>query len=128
MSGASLIAVVDDDASAREAVASLVRSFGFLAAEFESAAAFLASDRLSRTACLIADVRMPGMTGPELYGHLVASGAPIPTVLVTAYAQEADRARALKSGIRCYLAKPLDPDELLACIRSAIADGKERIE
>ncbi|WP_029009964.1 response regulator transcription factor [Azospirillum halopraeferens] len=128
MSDDSLIAVVDDDESAREAVAGLVRSLGFLAAEFGSAADFLASDQRSRTACLIADVRMPGVTGPELYSHLMASGTPIPTVLITAYAREAARDRALKSGIRCYLAKPLDPDELLACIRSAIGDGKGRIE
>jgi FixJ family two-component response regulator len=124
----TLISIVDDDESAREAVAGLVRSLGFVAAEFESAADFLKSDHLSRTACLIADVRMPGMTGPELHNYLTASGALIPTVLITAYADEAARNRALKAGVRCYLAKPLKPDELLACIRSAIGDGKGRIE
>ena len=128
MSDDSLISIVDDDESAREAVAGLVRSLGFVAAEFESAADFLKSDHRSRTACLIADVRMPGMTGPELYRHLMASGTPIPTVLITAYADEAAHARALKAGIRCYLAKPLKPDELLACIHSTIGDGKGRIE
>lgn len=128
MSDHPLISIVDDDESAREAVAGLVRSLGFVAAEFESAADFLKSDHRSRTACLIADVRMPGMTGPELYSHLMASGTPIPTVLMTAYADEAAHARALKAGIRCYLAKPLKPDKLLACIRSAIGDGRGRIE
>jgi FixJ family two-component response regulator len=128
MSDHTLISIVDDDESAREAVAGLVRSLGFVAAEFESAADFLESDYLSRTACLIADVRMPEMTGPELYSRLMASGTRIPTVLITAYADEAARARALKAGVRCYLAKPLRPDDLLACIQSAIGDGKERIE
>jgi FixJ family two-component response regulator len=126
MSDHTLISIVDDNESSREAVAGLVRSLGFVAAEFESAADFLKSDHLSRTACLIADVRMPGMTGPELHNYLTASGTPIPTVLITAYPNEAAHARALKAGVRCYLAKPLKPDELLACIRSAIGDGNGR--
>jgi len=124
MSDTPLIAIVDDDESAREAVAGLVRSFGFLAADFEGAADFLNSEELSRTACLIADMRMPGTSGIELYRHLIAMGVPIPTVLVTAYADETARNQALKAGVRCYLAKPLDPEELLACIRSAIDEGK----
>jgi FixJ family two-component response regulator len=62
------------------------------------------------------------MTGPELHRFLTESGTPIPTVLITAHADEAAQARALKAGVRCYLAKPLIPDELLACIRSAIDD------
>jgi len=128
MSDHTLISIVDDDEATREAVASLVRSLGFVVAVFENAVDFLKSDHLSRTACLIADVRMPEMTGPELYSHLMASGTRIPTVLITAYADETARARALKAGVRCYLAKPLEPDELLACIRSAIGDGKGRIE
>lgn len=128
MSDHTLISVVDDDESARVAVAGLVRALGFVAAEFESAADFLTSEYLSQTACLIADMRMPAMTGIELYRHLIAMGTPIPTVLITAYADEAARNRALTAGVRCYLAKPLKPDELLACIRSAIGDGKGRIE
>jgi CheY-like chemotaxis protein len=78
---------------------------------------------MARTACLITDVRMPGMNGFDLYRHLVASGTPIPTVLVTAYPEDSTRARALKVGVGCYLAKPLEPDELLGCIRSALAHG-----
>jgi FixJ family two-component response regulator len=120
MSDSYLVSIVDDDETTREAVASLVRSLGFIAVVFENAADFLKSDHLSRTACLIADVRMPGMTGPELHGYLRTSGTPIPTILITAYAEEAARAQALKAGVRCYLAKPIIPDELLACIRSAI--------
>jgi FixJ family two-component response regulator len=120
MSDSYLVSIVDDDETTREAVASLVRSLGFIAVVFESAADFLESDHLPRTTCLIADVRMPGMTGPELHSYLRASGTPIPTILNTAYADEADQARALKTGVSCYLVKPLNPDELLACIRSAI--------
>ncbi len=115
-----LISIIDDDAPAREAVVGLVRSLGFTAAEFQSAADFLKSSLCLRTACLIADVRMPGMTGLELYRHLITVGTPIPTVLVTAYPDEAGRMRALKVGVRCYLAKPLEPDALLVCIRSAL--------
>lgn len=117
-----LISIIDDDESAREAIVGLVRALGFAATEFQSAADFLRSSHLMRTACLIADMRMPGMTGLELYRHLIAAGTPIPTVLVTAYPDEAARTRALKAGIRCYLAKPLEPDALLACIRSALAN------
>jgi FixJ family two-component response regulator len=126
MSEDVLISIVDDDEPTRESVASLVRSLGFAVAVFENAADFLNSEDLPRTACLIADVRMPGMTGPELHSYMTASGTPIPTVLITAYADEAAQARALKAGVQCYLAKPLEPDELLACIRSAIGDADGR--
>ena len=123
MSATPLIAIVDDDDSARDATLSLVRALGFAASGFRSAADYLGSGDMSQTACLIADVRMPGMSGPELYRHLVASGTPIPTVLVTAYPENSTRARALKAGVGWYLAKPLEPDELLGCIRSALAQG-----
>jgi FixJ family two-component response regulator len=122
MSAHLLISIVDDDESARDAVVGLIRALGFTAAEFQSATDFLKSSHLLQTACLIADMRMPRMTGLELYRHLIAVGTPIPTVLVTAYPDEAVRARALKAGIRCYLAKPLEPDALLGCIRSVLAN------
>src|SRR3546814_3111748 len=112
MSANLLISIIDDDESAREAVVGLVRALGFTATEFQSAAEFLKSSHLLQTACLIADMRMPGMTGLELYRHLIAVGPPIPTVLVTAYPDEAVRARALKAGSRCSLAKPPEPDEI----------------
>ena len=119
-----LIAVVDDDASVREAMMSLMRALGFLAEAFPSAEDFLKSDGLQRTSCLIADVRMPGMSGLELYRRLVASGKPIPTVLITAHSDDGVRARALKAGIICYLTKPFREDDLLGCIRSALDHGK----
>ncbi len=119
----SLISIVDDHEAARESVAGLVRSFGFVAAMFESAGDFLRSDELPQTACLIVDVLMPGMSGPELYTHLTIAGNPPPAILITAYPDEADKVRALDAGFHSYLAKPLRSDELLACIRSAI--GRE---
>ncbi len=122
MDSEPLVAIVDDDESAREAVASLVRSLGFRAAEFASASAFLQSSRRPQTACLLSDMRMPGMTGLELHQHLHDAGTPVPTIIMTAHADEAARQSALQAGIRCYLRKPLQADELLACIRSVLTD------
>jgi FixJ family two-component response regulator len=115
-----VIAIVDDDASVREAVMSLMRALGFLAEAFPCAEDFLESDGLPRTSCLIADVRMPGMSGLELHRKLIASGKPIPTVLITAHSDDEVRARALEAGIICYLTKPFREDDLLGCIRSAL--------
>lgn len=115
-----IISVVDDDEPAREAIGALIRAFGFLAIGFESAAAFLKSPDLQRTMCLLADVRMPGMSGLELYLFLVASGTPVPTILITAYPDELTRARAEQAGVVAYLTKPCHPAQLLECIRSAL--------
>jgi FixJ family two-component response regulator len=117
-----VIAIVDDDDSVREAVAGLVKSLGYGAVAFKSAAAFLNSTRRDGAACVIADVQMPGMTGPELHDQLIASGNPIPTILITAYPDETTRARALNAGVKGYLAKPFNEDELLACL-SSVFDG-----
>jgi non-heme chloroperoxidase len=116
-----LIAVVDDDVSAREAVLGLVRALGFAARGFDSAARFLGSAVLPRTDCVVADMRMPGMTGLELHRHLLGSTRPIPTILMTAFADEPTRLRALGEGVRCYLARPFTPEALLACLRLALA-------
>jgi FixJ family two-component response regulator len=121
-----VIAVVDDDESVREALTGLMRSLGYRAAAFQSAEDFLNSKQRGRAACLIADVQMPGMTGPELHDQLVASGDSIPTILITAYPDEAVRARALQAGVRCYLTKPFSEDDLLACINSAVASAVAR--
>ena len=118
------ITIIDDDPSAREGITDLVRSMGFEAQAFERAEDFLKSDGLDRTACLITDMRMPGMSGLELYNQLVASGKRIPTIVTTAFPQDADRLRAEQSGICCYLAKPCDEQQLLECIRAALGDGK----
>ena len=121
-----VISIVDDDESVREALTGLMRSLGYSATAFPSGESFLGSRRLSGTACLIADVQMPGMTGLELHRRLVASGKPIPTILITAYPDDSLRVRALEVGVCCYLAKPFVAEELLACVDTAIAAGRHR--
>lgn len=117
-----VIAVVDDDVSVREALTGLMKSLGYSPVAFQGAEDFLKSGQRHRVACLIADVQMPGMTGPELHDRLIASGKPIPTILITAYPDETTRSRALSAGVRGYLTKPFNEDDLLACIRSALGD------
>lgn len=117
------MAVVDDDRAFCDSMQRLLRSLGFAPAAFASAADFLASPKRKRTACLVADVQMPAMTGIELYRHLIGTGDPIPTILITAYPNESDRQEMLKLGLECYLRKPLVENELIACLRSAFARG-----
>jgi FixJ family two-component response regulator len=116
-----LISIVDDDELLRGAVTDLIRSLGYRAAAFGSAEAFLRSRQLSRTACLIADINMPTMSGLELYRRLSSSGAVIPTILITAYPDDRIRKRALDAGVRCYIVKPFDESELLLCIDNALS-------
>ena len=115
------IAIVDDDESVREALTGLMRSLGYGAVAFSSAEDFLSSQRRHGAACLIADVQMPKMTGPELYDRLVRFGEPVPTILITAYPDETARARAFRAGVKFYLTKPFSEDDLLACIRSTLS-------
>ena len=119
-----LVLVIDDDRFFRESMARLMRSFGYTVEALASAADFLVSPRLVETACLIADVHMPGMTGIELHRHLIDLGHAIPTILVTAYPNDADRARALNEGVVCYLRKPVDEQDLIRCLRAALASGE----
>jgi FixJ family two-component response regulator len=116
----ALISVVDDDESVREAMKGLMKSLGFAAESFPSAEDFLRSPCQHRTACLIADVQMPRMSGLDLHRQLVAAGQRIPTILITAYPDERVRAQALQAGVVCYLAKPFTEDDLLACLRSIL--------
>jgi FixJ family two-component response regulator len=124
MKSRTLISVVDDDQPFRESMRKLMTSLGYTVEAFPSAANFLASPSRDETACLVADVQMPEMTGVELYRRLVDAGHAIPTILVTAYPNEAVRARALKDGIVCYLRKPVDDDHLERCLRSALQSGR----
>jgi FixJ family two-component response regulator len=114
------ISIVDDDHSVREGTMDLFKAMGFRVAAFSCAADFLTSNHLHRTGCLIADVRMPGMTGLDLHDRLIESGHPIPTILITAYPDDGDQARARKAGVICYLAKPYRQDDLLSCVRRAL--------
>ena len=116
-----LISIVDDDQAVRDSLERLMRSLGYRIAAFPSAADFLASPRLAQTACLIADIQMPGMTGVELHRHLVGAGRDIPTILITAYFDDAIRTRALNDGVVCFLGKPFDEDDLMLCVRMALA-------
>ncbi len=116
-----LVAIVDDDESIRNATRDLLRAAGFSTATFEDAESFLASASRASAACVVADIRMPGMTGLELYQALVASGDGIPTVIITAHPEEVTQSRAREAGITCYLSKPFAPDELLECVREALA-------
>ena len=117
------IAVVEDDQSVRDATVNLLRSHGFIAKGFASADEFLASNRIRITSCLIADMRMPEMSGLALYGQLVAQGMPIPTILITAYPEAAIRSRALAAGVTAYLAKPFSEKDLLESIDVAAKRG-----
>ena len=115
----TLIAIVDDDESIRETTKDLIESAGLQAATFASAEAFLASGQLPRVSCIVADMRMGGMSGLTLHQHLVASGRAVPTILMTAYPDEPVRARALMAGVAAFLTKPFSEDELLGCIGCA---------
>jgi FixJ family two-component response regulator len=116
----ALVSVVEDDLFFRESMRRLMRSLGFPVEAFGSAADFLASPRLGETACLIADIHMPAMTGVELHRHLIKIGYAIPTILMTAHPNDADRTRALSNGVICYLRKPFDEEALLPCLRAAL--------
>ena len=119
-----LVSVVEDDQFFRESMRRLMRSLGYIADAFPSAVDFLGSPRLAETACLIADVHMPVMTGVELYRRLIDAGHVIPTILVTAYPNDVDRARALNGGVVCYLRKPVDEQHLKRCLRAALTSGE----
>jgi FixJ family two-component response regulator len=125
MSKAPLISIVDDDETVRASTMDLIRSMGFLAKTFARADEFLRSEALDQSACLIADMRMPGMSGLELYCRLVEAGKAIPTIIVTAFPDDRDRVRARQSGVRCYLAKPFNDRELLECVRAALGTAAE---
>jgi len=120
-----LVSVVDDDRFFRESMCRLMRSLGYTVDIFSSAADFLASPRLAETACLIADIHMPAMTGFELYRHLIDAGRSIPTILVTGHPNDVDRARALNGGVVCYLRKPVDEQDLIWCLSAAVTDLPE---
>jgi len=119
----TLISIVDDDESVREAVKGLMKSLGYNAAAFSSAEEFLGSHQLLRTACLIADINMPAMSGLDLYRRLSDSGKSIPTILITAYPDDRVRDSALHEGVLCYMIKPFEEGELLSCIDEALSSS-----
>ena len=118
---ASLVSVVDDDESVRESLPDLLRSFGLDVEAFSSAEAFLASGSVTLTRCLILDIAMPGMTGPELHAELGRQRRQIPIIFITAHLDDRMRSRALKRGAVECLAKPFSEDALLSAVNQALA-------
>jgi FixJ family two-component response regulator len=116
------VAIVDDDASVRDTTKDLLDSAGLSAATFDSAESFLQSKGTCAIRCLVTDMRMPGMSGVELCRHLASAGTPIPTILITAYSDEQACVRALETGVTCFLTKPFRPEDLLACIETALRE------
>jgi FixJ family two-component response regulator len=121
-----VISIIDDDASVRTATNNLVRSHGYSAHTFASAEDFLQSAYLNATSCVIADVQMPAMSGVELLILLRAQGHGMPFIFITAFPEESVRARALRAGAICFLAKPFDGPTLISCLDTALAgqDGR----
>ncbi len=120
MAQQKLVAIVDDDESVREALPYLLRSFGFRAQPFASAEAFLASESLTQAACLVLDVAMPGMTGPELQNELARRGNDIAIVVITAQSDEGLRERMLARGASAYLLKPFSEASIVGAVTAAI--------
>ena len=121
MAESPLIAIVDDDASIRDALESLLRAVGWRAVGFTSAEAFLQSGQVHTTACLLLDVRLPGGSGLELQQQLRSSQARIPIIFITAHGNEAMRAQALQAGAVAFFAKPFNDTALLEAIHTALA-------
>jgi len=118
----TMISIVDDDKSIREALKTLVRSHGYSAATFASAEEFLESGQLDKTACLITDVQMPGgMNGADLQNHLIAKGDGTPVILMTAFPECGLRERVLRAGAIGFLSKPFREESLIACLDKAVA-------
>lgn len=115
-----LISVVDDDESVRESLPDLLREFGFEAQAFTSAEEFLASDAVAETSCLLLDVAMPGMSGPDLQRELKLREQSIPIVFITAQREGTVRPRLIAQGAVECLFKPFEPNDLLAALNTAL--------
>jgi FixJ family two-component response regulator len=120
----STVAIVDDDQSVREATQSLLRSAGYDAEAYASAEEFLSALPQSPTSCLILDIALPGMSGPELQRHLNSTGRQLPIVFITAFEESAERVRAtaVRLGARAFLKKPFGYNDLLEAVRCALGD------
>lgn len=121
-----MISIIDDDFLVREATATLVRSLGFASAKFGSAEAFLESDDIDHTQCLIVDVQLPGLSGIDLQRRLQADGRKIPVIFITAFPEERLRASAAAAGAVGVLSKPFDPEVLMDCLSAALERGSGR--
>jgi len=115
-----LLSVVDDDESIRESLPGLIKEFGFAARAFSSAEEFLSSGAVDETSCLILDIAMPGMSGPELHQELKRRGEAVPVIFITGQKDERIRARAFEQGAVGFLLKPFSDAALLAAIKAAL--------
>jgi FixJ family two-component response regulator len=120
MNNGALLSIVDDDESVRESLPDLLRQFGFATEAFSSAEAFLASKAVDRTDCLILDVAMPGMSGPDLQRELMRRQLTIPIVFITAQSDEETRSRVLTQGAVACLLKPFSQAALLEALNVAL--------
>ena len=118
-STSQLVAIVDDDRSVQNALKDLLESAWLSARCFGSAEEFLESDERNETACLVADIRMPGMSGLELQSKLKAEGSRIPIIFITAHGDENNKIQAMKAGAVEFLSKPFDDEVLLEKVRAA---------
>lgn len=116
-----VISVIDDDASVRTATNNFLRSHGYPVHTFASAQEFLRSAHLNDTSCVIADVQMPVISGLDLLTHMRTEGYNTPFIFITAFPDESVRARALKSGAICFLAKPFAGPTLITCLETALS-------
>jgi len=120
MPNTGFVAIVDDDESVRGALRGLMKEAGIEARDFASAEDFLNSEMLRQTGCLIADIRMPGMSGLELQHTLNAKACRIPTIFITAHGDEKIRLQAMRGGAVEFLSKPFDDEVLLDSVRVAL--------
>ena len=117
-----LISIVDDDESLRSSLENLIRSFGFRAQGFPSAEAFLGWRQAPETACLILDVRMPGMNGLDLQRHMAKGSWQVPIIFITSHADDDAHTRALEAGAVAFLYKPCREEDLVNAIGAALAN------
>jgi FixJ family two-component response regulator len=117
---AKVVVVIDDEEAVRQGLQRLLRSAGFSIASFASAEEFLKSGQLDDIGCVVADIRMPGMSGLDLQSKLNADGISIPIIFITAHGDEKMRIRAMRAGAVAFLAKPFDPEVLLDRVRAAL--------
>jgi FixJ family two-component response regulator len=115
------VAIVEDDEEIRRSMGSLLRSYGIAVEMFASAEAFLGSAHLAAYDCLVTDVHMPGMNGLEMLDVLRGRGGLLPVIVVSGLDPEPTRALAMAKGADAYLAKPVDPDDLVECMRRVVA-------
>ena len=120
-----VISIIDNDESIRAATKRLLNSVGYEVESYASAELFLASGALSRTECLILDIRMPGMNGLELQRQLKAAGCCVPIVFVSAHDDKINRRKAIQGGAIEFFRKPFDANALVACIQRALNPRKE---